>query len=196
MRQISFAALRAHWASAAGVFLTMLLAATLVSASGILLESGLRAPDEFSATAMMLPAMMGSFGGVAVMIAVFVVSSAFAAVLRDRRREFALLRAVGATSRQVRSLISTEVMVISLVAVVLGGVAGFAGARAFLPLLRSGGMIDDAFPLAVSPWPVLAAALLLIPAAWIAGRLAAREMARLSPTSAVSTTAEPVKFFV
>jgi putative ABC transport system permease protein len=188
MRQVSLRALRAHWPSATGVFLTMLLASALVSASGTLLESGLRADDPFSPTATLLPAVMGSFGGVAVMIAVFVVSSAFAAALRDRRREFALLRAVGATSRQVRALVSTEVMMISLPSIALGGVAGLAGARALVPLLRSSGIVDEGFAPVLSPWPLLGAATLLLPAAWIAGRLAAREMAQLSPTTAVNTS--------
>ncbi len=186
-RQVSLRALRAHWPSAVGVFLTMTLAAALVSASGVLIESGMREDDPFSPAAMILPAMMASFGGIAVMLAVFVVSSAFAASLRDRRREFALLRAVGATGSQVRSLISVEVMAISLAAVLVGSGVGFGGASALVPLLRSSGIVEDGFSPALSPWPLLATAVLLLPAAWIAGRLAAREMAKLSPTSAVSS---------
>ncbi|MFW2513463.1 FtsX-like permease family protein [Demequina sp. SO4-13] len=189
MRQISLRALRAHWPSAAGVLLTMVLASALIFASGVLIESGLRESDPFSPTATMLPAVMGSFGGVAIMLAVFVVSSAFAASLRDRRREFALLRAVGATGGQVRSLISTEVMTISLAALVVGSVAGFFGAKALVPLLRSSGIVEEGFAPVLSIWPMLGTAVLLLPAAWLAGRLAAREMSRLSPTSAVSTTA-------
>lgn len=188
LRQVSARALRSHWPSAAGVFLTMALAAVLVTASGVLIESGLRDDDPFSTTATVLPAMMGSFGGVAVMLAVFVVSSAFAASLRDRRREFALLRAVGATGRQVRSLVSTEVMAISLGAITVGGLGGVIAARALVPLLRSSGMVIEGFSVALSPWPLLATGGVLVPAAWIAGRLAAREMARLSPTSAVSAS--------
>ncbi|WP_152650293.1 FtsX-like permease family protein [Demequina aestuarii] len=189
MRQVSLRALRAHWPSAAGVFLTMVLASALIFASGVLIESGLRESDPFSPTATMLPAVMGSFGGVAIMLALFVVSSAFAASLRDRRREFALLRAVGATGGQVRSLISTEVMGISLAALVVGSVAGSFGAGALVPLLRASGIVEEGFAPVVSVLPMLGTAVLLLPAAWLAGRLAAREMARLSPTSAVSTTA-------
>lgn len=181
-------ALRAHWPSAAGVFLTMLLASVLTSASTVLMESGLRAGDASSPTATVLTTVMGSFGGIAVLIAIFVVSSAFAASLRDRRREFALLRAVGATAQQVRTLVSTEVLLISLTAVGLGGLLGFGGARALVPLLRSSGVVGDDFVLVLSGWPLLVTAVLLVPAAWLAGRLAAREMASLSPTSAVSTS--------
>ncbi|GIG54334.1 ABC transporter permease [Demequina activiva] len=170
------------------MFLTVVLAAALMVASGVLIESGLRESDPFSPTAMMLPAAMGSFAGVALMLAVFVVSQAFAAALRDRRREFALLRAVGATGRQVRSLITTEVMAISAVALLAGGVAGWWGAGALVPLLTSSGIVEPGFAPSPSPWPLLGAAVLLLPAAWIAGRLAAREMARLSPTAAVGTS--------
>ena len=193
MRQISVRALRAHFVGAAGVFLTMVLAAVLVSAAGTLMESGWRAQDRYSATAMLLPAMMASFGGVAVMIAVFVVSTAFAAALRDRRREFALLRAVGATGAQVRTLVSTEVMLISAAGVFIGGVLGIGAARALVPLLVTSGIVEDGFEPVVSPLPVLAAALLLLPAAWLSGLLAAREMARLSPAAAVGSSTAEVK---
>ncbi|UFU03744.1 ABC transporter permease [Ruania suaedae] len=189
LTQIGVRALRAHWPSALGVFFTMLLAAALVSGSFVLIESGLRAGDPFSPTATMLPTVMGSFAGVALMLAILVVSSAFAAALRDRRREFALLRAVGATSRQVRTLISAEVMVISIGALLLGSVAGFAGARALVPLLIASGMADAGFAPVLSPWPFLSAVAVLLPAAWIAGRLAAREMAELGPAAAVSSSA-------
>lgn len=188
MGHVSLRALRAHWLSAVGVFLTMLLAAALIFASGTLIESGLRSSEPFSPTATILPSMMASFGGIAVMIAVFVVSTVFAAALRDRQREFALLRAVGATGNQIRGLVSREVMLISTAGIVAGSVAGFGGAYALVPLLKSNGIVGEDFSPVVSVWPLLGAALLLLPAAWLAGVLAARDMAKLSPTSAVSTS--------
>jgi putative ABC transport system permease protein len=174
-------------AQCGGVFLTLLLASALVFGSGTLMDSGMRSSDPFSPEATVLPAMMGSFGGIAVMLAVLVVSQAFAAALRDRRREFALLRAVGATGGQVRRLISTEVFATAVGAIPLGAIAGFYGARALVPLLRTNGIVTDAFTPVVSYWALLATVGVLLPAAWIAGRLAAREMASLSPSSAVST---------
>lgn len=188
MRKISLAALRAHWPSASGVFLTMFLATAIVSAAAALVVSGAQAEDRFSPAATMLPALMMSFGGVAVMIAVFVVSTAVAGALRDRRREFALLRAVGADSRQVRSLVTGEVMVIAGVAVLAGSVGGYGGAYALVPLLRHSGIVADGFTPALSVWPLVASAVLLMPAAWLASRLAAREMAKLSPTAAVNSS--------
>ena len=52
-----------------GVFLTIFLATTIVSAAAVLVVSGVQAEDRFTPTATMLPAMKTSFGGVAVMIA-------------------------------------------------------------------------------------------------------------------------------
>ena len=185
MKKLSLAALRAHWPSATGVFLTIFLATTIVSGAAALVVSGAQAEDRFSPTATMLPAMMTSFGGVAVMIATFVVSTAVAGALRDRRREFALLRAVGADSRQVRSLVTREVMVVAGLAIVAGSVAGYGAAYALVPLLRRNGIVEAGFTPSLSVWPLVVSAALLLPAAFVASRLAAREMARLNPTAAV-----------
>lgn len=189
MKKLSLAALRAHWPSATGVFLTVLLATAIVSAAAVLVVSGAQAEDRFSPTATMLPAMMTSFGGVAVMIATFVVSTAVAGALRDRRRDFALLRAVGADSRQVRSLVTREVMVVASLAVVTGSVAGYGCAYALVPLLRRNGIVEADFTPVLSVWPLIASAALLLPAAFVASRLAAREMARLNPTAAAGAAA-------
>ncbi len=189
MKKLSLAALRAHWPSATGVFLTIFLATTIVSAAAVLVVSGVQAEDRFSPTATMLPALMTSFGGVAVMIATFVVSTAVAGALRDRRREFALLRAVGADSRQVRALVTGEVMAVASAAIILGSGAGYGGAYALVPLLRRNGFVEPDFTPALSAWPLIASAALLLPAAFVASRLAAREMARLNPTAAVGAAA-------
>jgi len=189
MKKLSRAGLRAHWPSAMGVFLTIFLATTIVSAAAVLVVSGVQAEDRFSPTATMLPALMTSFGGVAVMIATFVVSTAVAGALRDRRREFALLRAVGADSRQVRALVTGEVMAVASAAIMLGSGAGYGGAYALVPLLRRNGFVEPGFTPALSAWPLIASAALLLPAAFVASRLAAREMARLSPTAAVGAAA-------
>lgn len=185
MKKLSFAALRAHWPSTTGVFLTIFLATAIVAGAAALVVSGVQAEDRFSPTATLLPAMMTSFGGVAVMIAVFVVSTAVAGALRDRRREFALLRAVGADSRQVRSLVTREVMVVAGCAVVVGSIAGYGAAYALVPLLRRNGLVEAGFMPSLSAWPLVVSAALLLPAAFAASRLAAREMARLNPTATV-----------
>lgn len=188
MRKLALPAVRAHWPKALGVFFTMTLASALITITGILMESGLRESNNSSPASNLLTIVASSFGGTAVIIAVLIVSAAFAAALRERRREFALLRAVGATPRQIYRIISTEVMAVSFVAIIVGAPLGLWGVNLLKPVLVTSGITDETFSPSLSAWPIVATALILIPSSWLAGRLAGREVARLSPVAAVSET--------
>jgi putative ABC transport system permease protein len=72
-------------------------------------------------------AFLGTLGALAAVIAVFIVASTFAFTITQRRRELALLRAVGATPQQVRRMIAAE-------ALVLAAIGGVPGCAAGLPL--------------------------------------------------------------
>ena len=67
-------------------------------------------------TATALIAIFGALGGIAGAVALFVVAGTFALAIAQRRRETAVLRALGATPRQVRRLIAGEALIVSLVA--------------------------------------------------------------------------------
>ncbi len=56
------------------------------------------------------------------MVVVLVVAATVSLALRGRRRELALLRAVGATRAQARALIGAEVLLVGMVAAPLGAV--------------------------------------------------------------------------
>ena len=53
-------------------------------------------------------------------MALFVVAGTFALAIAQRRREIAVLRALGATPPQIRRLIAGEALLVSLVAGALG----------------------------------------------------------------------------
>ena len=53
------------------------------------------------AIGMFLKPMLLSFGGIAVFVGAFIIFNAFSMTVAQRRREFAMLRALGATRRQV-----------------------------------------------------------------------------------------------
>ncbi|MFI2612121.1 FtsX-like permease family protein [Kitasatospora sp. NPDC018619] len=65
-------------------------------------------------------AMAGSTTGLAVCVAVFVVTATFAFATEQRRRELALMRLVGAAPRQVRRMVLGEVLLIGLAAAACG----------------------------------------------------------------------------
>ncbi|WP_295701720.1 ABC transporter permease [Lapillicoccus sp.] len=179
-----YAALRsvfvANRSSLTGTAVVVALAAALLTASGTWLDAGIR--DERLG---LVVGLAGSFAGIVVMITVFIVASVFAGALRERRNEFALLRAVGATARQVRATVTAEALAILLVAGPVGAAVGILVAPRLVPLLRSGAALPDGFVLPFSPISILVALLVLLPTALLAARTAARGVLRVSPTAAV-----------
>ena len=189
MWSFSRSSARAHWPAMAGSFVIVLLASALLTATGVLMESGVRAgsaSSQLTGGAMMLAPMAASFAGTLILVVVLMVSSTIAAALRQRRREFALLRAVGATGPQVRSMITGEVLLVFAIAGPLGALPGFLMARLLNPTLVTSGIVPAGFDLTFSPLPVLATLVLLVPTGLLAARLAGREAVATSPTAAVS----------
>jgi putative ABC transport system permease protein len=183
-------AVRVHRGSMAGSALVVALAAALLTATGVWTEGGIRlAAGSTDPEASLLVTVASSFAGTAVLIALLVVASTFAGALRPRAREFALLRAVGATTRQVRQLVTAEVLLVFAVAAPLGAVPGLLLAPLLDGVLVDGGIVPAGFATTLSPWPVLGALALLVPTALLGARMAGRESARLSPASAVQRSA-------
>ncbi|WP_166390438.1 FtsX-like permease family protein [Nocardioides ochotonae] len=180
---------RAHVPGLVAPFLVIALAGVLVSGTGVLVESGLRSPGE----AEFLVALALSFTGTALLLVVFVVSATVSLALRQRQRDFALLRAVGATRAQVRGLVAREVGLVAVLAAPVGAVVGLFAVRPLTPMLRDADMVEPGFTMSLSPLPVLAAVLFLLPVAHLAARLATRGTLRTSPTAAVTqSVVEPV----
>jgi putative ABC transport system permease protein len=134
-------------------------------------------------------AIASSFGGIALLVALFVVAGTFGISVQQRQREIGLLRAVAATPRQVRRMISREAMVIGLAA----GVVGWLPAVWLASLVRAGfighGVAPDTFQLYVGPLPLLVAALSPLVTGWLAVWAAGRRAARTSPTQALQEAA-------
>lgn len=172
-------AVRAYKFSFLGSFLIVMLAAALLAANGVLMESGIRGE------APLLTTVAASFAGTAILVVVLVVASTFASALRQRHAQFALLRAVGATATQIRSMVTAEVAIVFAIAAPLGAIPGLYAANLLTPVLESGGVVPGEFALTISPLPVVAAIVLLFPTALIAARLAARKVTNVSPTAAV-----------
>jgi putative ABC transport system permease protein len=179
MWSFALAALRAYRAGFVGSFLIVMTAAALLSANGVLAETGLRND------APLLTTVASSFAGTAILVVVLVVASTFSSALRQREAQFALLRAVGATAAQVRAMVTREVVLVFAIAAPLGAIPGLFAANLLLPVLESSGIVPVGTALAISPIPAVSALLLLFPTALLAARLAARRVTRVSPTAAV-----------
>lgn len=134
----------------------------------------------------MLMALGGSFGGVAAMVAVFTVSGTVALSVAQRAREFALLRAVGATPRQIRRAVAAEAVLVAPLAGLIGVLPGIGLAHWWFGQLKDRGAIPEAVELHVSGVPLVAAVGVGLLTALVAGWAAGRRPARARPGQALT----------
>ncbi len=125
------------------------------------------------------------FPAIAAVVAGIVVSTTFQVILQQRRRELALLRTLGASARQVRSLMRRETAVIgaaaSLAGVLVGALVGVAGVRAAGLAPTVGQAVGALKPLTlVLVWALGALVTVLI------GIRPVRSVTRISPIEALS----------
>lgn len=120
----------------------------------------------------------GPFGGIAAIVAVFTAAGTVALSVGQRAREFALLRAIGATPRQVRRAVAAEALLVAPLAGLLGTLPGIGLAHWWFGQLQDRGAIPEAVRVHVSGLPLLAAVgaglLTALGAGWIAGRRPAK----------------------
>ncbi|GAB2937549.1 ABC transporter permease [Streptomyces heilongjiangensis] len=134
------------------------------------------------------------FAGIALFVGTFIIANTFTMLVAQRTKELALLRAVGASRRQVTRSVLIEAFVVGTVAAVAGlavGVGIGAGMRSLIGTL--GDTVPDG-PLVVSPGTVatalLVGVLITMLAAWLPGRRAAKipPVAAMSSVHAQATT--------
>jgi ABC-type antimicrobial peptide transport system permease subunit len=150
-------------------------AAHLASAVGPLAQdiSGVPPPDELTnlRNVHTLPEVLAAFLG---LIAVAALGSVLLSCARRRGHEFAVLRALGMTRGNVRTILNSQGTAIGLFGLVVGIPLGLAVGR------LGWRAIAERVPLSVIPPFALAAALLLIPATLIAANILAVWPGRVS----------------
>ncbi|WP_432058653.1 FtsX-like permease family protein [Streptomyces sp. bgisy022] len=127
-----------------------------------------------------------SFGGIATLVAVFTAAGTVALSVAQRAREFALLRAVGATPRQIRRAVASEALLVAPLAGLLGCLPGLGLAHWWFGQLQDRGAIPGAVRVHVSAFPLLAAVGLGLLTALGAGWAAGRRPARIKPGQALT----------
>lgn len=134
------------------------------------------------------------FAGIALFVGTFIIANTFTMLIAQRTKELALLRAVGASRKQVTRSVLIEAFVVGAVAAVTGLVAGIgigAGLKSLIGML--GATVPDG-PLVITPGTVGAALavgiLITMLAAWLPGRRAAKipPVAAMSSVHAAATT--------
>jgi putative ABC transport system permease protein len=134
------------------------------------------------------------FAGIALFVGTFIIANTFTMLVAQRTKELALLRAVGASRRQVTRSVLIEAFVVGAVAAVGGLAAGIGIGAGMRSLMGTLGATVPGGPLVVSPGTIgtalLVGVLVTMLAAWLPGRRAAKipPVAAMSSVHAKATT--------
>lgn len=126
--------------------------------------------------------------GITGFAAVFVLTGTVSLAVRQRLRELALLRTAGATPRQLRRLLGTEIALVTVVATVPALPVGVVVAQVVAGRFRELGAVPAQFEVAVNVLVLLAAAVVGLVVTLVATSVAARRAVRISPTQALRET--------
>ncbi|MEU5188666.1 FtsX-like permease family protein [Streptomyces klenkii] len=135
-----------------------------------------------------------TFAGIALFVGIFIIANTFTMLVAQRTKELALMRAVGASRRQVTRSVLIEAFLVGTVAGVTGLVAGIGIGSGLRSLLASNGAQLPDGPLVVEPSTIAVSLVVGIVvtmlSAWLPGRRAAKipPVAAMNSVHAVPTT--------
>ncbi|MEU1805716.1 ABC transporter permease [Streptomyces sp. NPDC019937] len=187
--RLAWSTVRNRKVSFAGSFVAMASAQALVAMCAVLLDAGARAAPAQGGEEVM--SFVVPFGLTCLFVSAFAVSGAFSLSVQQRTREVALLRAVGATPRQVRRMIAYEAFVVTAAAAVPGCGLGVLLAAALRAWLIHQGWVPDAFPLDFGPWSLAIAVAICCVTAQLAVRSSGRRASRVRAAQALGEAAVP-----
>ncbi|MGY0018001.1 ABC transporter permease [Streptomyces sp. YJ-C3] len=122
--------------------------------------------------------MLLVFAGISLFVGIFIIANTFTMLVAQRTKELALMRAVGASRRQVTRSVLLEAFFVGAVAAVTGLAVGIGIGAGMRSIMNSTGAIIPDGPLVVSVGTVVSAlvvgVLITMLAAWLPGRRAAK----------------------
>ncbi|UFS61221.1 ABC transporter permease [Subtercola endophyticus] len=144
--------------------------------------------DDDGVVRVALTSVGAAFLGIAVLTAAIVISGTFQAVYAGRIRDIALLRLVGATSRQVRRASRIDGLAVGIAGGVVGVAAGVALALAAIAILNASTDAHLVFVPAGQVFVVPAVVCLVV--STLAAAAGAKRVASVSPVEATHSVAE------
>ncbi|MFC5801982.1 ABC transporter permease [Streptomyces formicae] len=143
--------------------------------------------DRNAASVSTLSQVLLACAGIALFVGTFLIVNTFTMLVAQRTKELALLRAVGATRRQVTRSVLVEAVLVGLVASAAGLAVGVGvGAAVRAVLSATGSTLPDG-PLVVGATPAIAASALGVGVTLLAAWLPARRAAKIPPVAAMSS---------
>ena len=139
---------------------------------------------------VMKDAMLG-FAAIAVLVGIFLIFNTFSMLVAQRTRQLGLLRAIGASRRQVNRSVLTEALLLGVVGSTLGIAAGVGLAVGLVKLMALTGMQLDLSQLDFA-WstPVVGYTVGIL-VTLVSGYLPARRASRVSPMAAMRDAGTP-----
>jgi len=130
-----------------------------------------------------------TFALIALFVGSFIIYNTFSIIVAQRTKELALLRAIGASRRQVLSSVLLEALTVGLVASAIGVVLGIFLAIGLNALLRSVGFAGPDTPLIVPPSAVISSLLVGTLITLVSAVFPARKAATVAPVAAMRDVA-------
>jgi putative ABC transport system permease protein len=131
------------------------------------------------------------FAAVALLVGGFLIFNTFSVTVAQRTKEFALLRVLGASRRQVLRSVLVETFVVGLAASILGVLVGFALAPGLAAMLKAFGIDLGTTGLVIKPATVIAGLLVGLIATVVSGFIPARRATRVEPVAAMRDSETP-----
>lgn len=129
------------------------------------------------------------FAGIALVVATFSIYNTFSIVVAQRTRESALLRALGASRRQVLGSVVVEAVVIGLVASALGAIAGIGLSRGLVGLFNAVDLELPTTRLVVESGSLIISVIVGLIVTLLAGVIPAVKSSRVRPMAALRDVA-------
>ncbi|HLS79283.1 MAG TPA: FtsX-like permease family protein [Nocardia sp.] len=126
-----------------------------------------------------------AFGAIALIVGTFIIYNTFSMIVAQRLRELALLRAIGASSRQVGNSVVAEALVIGVIGSLLGLAGGIGLAFGLSGLLNAFDLGVPTGSMAVLPRTVLVALLVGLLVTVISAYAPARRASKTPPVEAM-----------
>ncbi len=126
-----------------------------------------------------------AFAGVSIFVGAFIIQNTFRIIIAQRTRELALLRAIGATGRQVLWMVVIEAFFVGVAASIVGIVFGFGMALAIRGLMNAVGFGIPPGSLVLLPRTIVVGMVVGIGLTVLSSLLPARKASRVPPVAAL-----------
>lgn len=145
--------------------------------------------NELESNLSIFTTVLIAFALVSLFVGAFIIVNTFSIVVAQRTRELALLRALGASGRQVRLSVIGEALTIGVLASVVGVVVGIGMSALLRAMLTAFGLDIPTTALVIQSRTIVAGLAVGIVVTVISAILPARRAARVSPMAALRSVA-------